>query len=171
MNASAALSDFTCPGLVCSSLRATDPASAIRELAELVGRSGKVADAREVERLALERERLSPTDCEDGLAMPHARVPGIQSLLFAAGRSASGIPWGPHKLRVRIVFLLVVPENHVGAYLQLISGVARLSRERELLSALFEVPDEASLMAVLGRVPLRSPPAAPRTRESRSVSP
>lgn len=167
MNQAGSLADFTSPELICARLRAVNASAAIRELAELLGRAGKVRDPLRIEQLAMERESLAPTDCEEGMALPHARVEEDQSLLFAAGRSEAGLGWGVKPERVRLVFLLIVPENRVGGYLRLISGLARLARQRELLESMFRATDQASLLALLAQVPLRSPavparPAVPR---------
>lgn len=155
------LVDFTGPGLVLPRLLAREVDGVLRELTSALQRYGGVADAAELLRVALDRERLTPTDLGDGLAMPHARLPRLRRAVFALGRSPVPLAWGATPGSIRLVFLSAVPMDDAGDYLQLISGVARLSRERDLLAGLLEAPDEAGLLAVLQRVTLRGGGVSP----------
>ena len=149
------LVDFTGPGLILPQLLAREVGGVLRELTFALQRCGGVADAAELLRVVLDRERLTPTDMGDGLAMPHARLPRLQRAVFALGRSPVPLAWGATPRSIRLVFLSAVPIDDAGDYLQLVSGIARLTRERDLLAGLLEAPDEAGLLAILQRVALR----------------
>ena len=81
------LADFTSPGMIIPHLRGQDAASVIQELSHALQREGRVPDLLPFYHAVLNREFLVSTDMEAGMALPHARLPGLKELAFAFGRS------------------------------------------------------------------------------------
>lgn len=114
-------------------LRSDDREGAIRELAEAAAASAD-ADAGEIARRAVERERTVSTSLGGGVAVPHARVPGLRAPVVAVGISPEGLDFdAPDGLPARLVFLIVAPEEDGGAQLQLLAAVGKLCRNREFV--------------------------------------
>ena len=59
-------------------LRATERMEALRELVDVLSRNPAVPDARALYRAILEREKLVSTGIGFGIAIPHAKIPGIR---------------------------------------------------------------------------------------------
>lgn len=158
------LADFTAPGLVVPQLRGRDVAGVIQELGEALRNGRRVPDLRAFCQAALERERLVSTDTEAGMAFPHARLDAVHTLTFAFGRATQLLPWRPGAgASVRFVFLIAVPPADSAQYLQLISGLVRLSKDASARTALETAPATPDLVQVFARVSVRpsvSPAAA-----------
>jgi mannitol/fructose-specific phosphotransferase system IIA component (Ntr-type) len=161
------LADFTSPGLITPHLRGHDAASVIQELSQALQRETRVVDLLPFYHAALNRELMVSTDMEAGIAFPHARVPSLKELSFALGRSDEPVGWGPGAARsVRLVFLMAVPATDSTRYLLLISGLARLAKERQLVEKLLGAQDTFQILEVLQQVELRTSSIPDSTRRA-----
>ena len=88
-----------------------------------------------------------------GWAVPHARLAGIPRLSFALGRTAKPLAWFGGQ-PVHTVFLFAVPETEAAAYLNLISGLAKLSQDRLRREHLADASDSPAMFEVLQGIPL-----------------
>ena len=97
-----------------------------------------------------ERERLGSTGFGRGVAIPHARISGLnrpvaallklrQPVDFAA---ADGLP-------VDLVFGLLSPENSGATHLHALAAISRLVRDERVHDALSEAPDAEALYGLL----------------------
>ncbi len=64
--------------------------------------------------------------------------------------------FGARATEVRFVFLLVIPESAAGIYLNVLSALARLSRDKELSRRLSGSPDAHGIFEVLSEIPLKT---------------
>jgi PTS system fructose-specific IIA component/PTS system nitrogen regulatory IIA component len=89
----AAKFDFVVPEAVLPDLSATTKFDAIAQLVAGLTRAGAIPTAREAEIMAavLHREELGTTAIGHGVAVPHARHPGIPRVVAAIGFSPAGI--------------------------------------------------------------------------------
>ena len=151
------LADFTSPGLIIPQLRGEEATSAIKELAQVLGTESRVPDVLPFYQAVLNREFMVSTDMEAGMAFPHARVAGLKEVSFALGRSGEPLRWGAKATHsVRLVFLLAVPATDATQYLQLISGLVRLSKDAALVARLHAARDTFQIIEVLQQVALRT---------------
>ncbi|MCI0746471.1 MAG: PTS sugar transporter subunit IIA [Verrucomicrobia subdivision 3 bacterium] len=149
------LADYTSPALIVPYLRGLDAPTIIQELSALLQREGRITDLLPFYQAALNREYLCSTVTEPGFALPHVLVKGIDKPSFALGRTPKPIAWVRNTLlRVRVVFLLSVPETDARPYIMLIRGVARLSEEAELLEELLKAKDSFEITNLLRQVKL-----------------
>jgi Kef-type K+ transport system membrane component KefB/mannitol/fructose-specific phosphotransferase system IIA component (Ntr-type) len=160
------------PGPIFALLRAgeilLDPPGAwtrealIRSLsAGLAARLGRPADADRFAGPVLEREALSSTGVGEGVALPHAEIPGLDRPSLAFARLAEGIDFdAPDGEKVRLVFLLLVPPRDYDQHLRLLSALARLLTQEEVKRGLSTARDAAAVLGTLdiaGRTPLPGP--------------
>jgi PTS system nitrogen regulatory IIA component len=97
-----------------------------------------------------ERERLGSTGFGRGVAIPHARFPGVSRPVAALlklhqpadFRAADGLP-------VDLVFGLLSPESSGSAHLHALAAISRLVRDDKVRDALTDAPDEAALFGLL----------------------
>lgn len=109
-------------------LRARDRRAAIEELAGALADRELVAD-RLVD-LAWKREQLGPTGVGDGVAVPHARVPGLAAPRIAVGFSKPGIDFDAiDGAPAHIVILIATPEDDEGAQLEILSSIGTTLRD------------------------------------------
>jgi Kef-type K+ transport system membrane component KefB/mannitol/fructose-specific phosphotransferase system IIA component (Ntr-type) len=77
----------------------------------------------------LDREALMPTGVEGGLAIPHARLPGLTQPCVAAGIVPEGVDFNaPDGSPARLVFLILTPRDDNGAQLEIVADIARTFR-------------------------------------------
>jgi CBS domain containing-hemolysin-like protein len=74
----------------------------------------------------LERERLASTYLGRGLAMPHARLPGISKAVVMVVRSGKGIPVGTGSERAKLLFILLTPAGQPRIHQRLQARIAQL---------------------------------------------
>ena len=148
------LADFTSPGLLIPSLQGRDAATAIQELSAGLQREGLVTDLLQFYHSVLNREYLCHTVADPGWAMPHSKARGLSRPAFALGRWAPPKSWLKSEQAVSLVFLFALPDTDARGYLKLISGVARLSKQPELVKQLLAPGNATHMFEVLSRVRL-----------------
>ena len=117
--------DFLPRDAVVPDLRSTQRDAAIRELCDTVA-DRTALDARQLADAVRDREALMGTATGHAMAVPHARLPGLQQPIIAFGRSVAGIDWDtPDGQEVHLVFLVVTPENENGLQLQILAALAQ----------------------------------------------
>jgi mannitol/fructose-specific phosphotransferase system IIA component (Ntr-type) len=131
------LAQFTEPKLLVPRLLSGDQFGALRELAKRLQNADRIDDAHAFFEAVLEREYMLQTTPELGVAFPHARGRGVNSLSYAVGLSTDGLTWGPAKAsRVQIVFLFAVPISEARPYLMLLSGLSRFAQDEQARAGL-----------------------------------
>jgi len=120
--------------------------------------SGLFADAWELDtgqvlELLEEREALGSTGFGRGVAIPHARISGIQRPVAALLRlrhpadfnAADGLP-------VDLVFGLLSPENSGASHLHALAAISRMVRDEDMRDALADAPDVEAIYGLLTNV-------------------
>ena len=85
------IKDFLSDKAIEPNLRAQTKEEVLRELTDLLEKTGKISDREEFLRVILEREELGSTGIGYNIAIPHARSSGVKSLVGAFGISREGI--------------------------------------------------------------------------------
>ncbi|MBE6379703.1 MAG: CBS domain-containing protein [Lentisphaerae bacterium] len=140
--------------VVCHSCAAASEA-VIDELIALIAAGNPAIDPAEVRRSVLEREAMFPTVIAPGLAMPHARVNGLDELVVALATSADGISFGSEDEKVRVVVLVLSPVDNPGLHLQVVSALAREFSDPGKIDQLADLASVDEVMKFLGIVPMR----------------
>ena len=80
----------------------------------------------------LTREQASSTVIMDGLAVPHARVEGLDRPYAAIATSERGIKWSEESpSKVHIVFLILTPREDPAVYLKVLHVLGTILSDRE----------------------------------------
>lgn len=98
----------------------------------------------------MQRETTMATYLGNGVAMPHIRIPMKRNFMFAIGRSQEGFLYEGYQEKepLHLIVVLLAGEN-ARNYLQLLSSLARLFREKSVIQNLL---DSASLEIFRERV-------------------
>lgn len=133
------LTDILRPEMVWTDLRANNKPEIIRELAHLMAKNDRALDENVISEVLMERERLGSTGIQDGIAIPHGKVPGLERIVIACGRSPSGIDFDAHDQKpTHLFFVLLAPEFAAGQHLKALARLSRLLKDssfREKLMA------------------------------------
>ncbi|MCZ4610828.1 fructose-specific PTS transporter subunit EIIC [Streptomyces sp. Lzd4kr] len=135
-------------------LGAADKEAAIREMAELLGRTGKVVDPEELVATALRREAQGTTGLGEEIAIPHAKTDAVSAPVVGFARSAEGVEWdSPDGTKARLVFMIAVPEAAAGdEHLRILALLSRKLMNAEFRDRLLAAPDESAVLGVLREV-------------------
>jgi mannitol/fructose-specific phosphotransferase system IIA component (Ntr-type) len=129
-------------------ISAHDRFAAVEELAGTLAESG--VDAAQVAAGAIARERVMGSGIGGGVAVPHARVPGLAQPLVAVGRSTGGIDFrSPDGTPARLVVLLVTPAEEPTLQLRLLASVAETCQNPQTVGKLVETQSWTEFLAVL----------------------
>ncbi|MEU7594322.1 fructose-specific PTS transporter subunit EIIC [Streptomyces sp. NPDC039022] len=135
-------------------LAADGKEAAIREMAELAARTGKVADVAELVRVALAREAQGTTGLGEEIAIPHAKTDAVTAPVVGFARSAEGIDWDSlDGTRAKLVFMISVPEAAAGdEHLRILALLSRKLMDANFRARLQGAPDVTAILRVLSEV-------------------
>jgi 2-O-A-mannosyl-D-glycerate PTS system EIIABC component len=128
------LQALTSPRLTSTGKDFQSKQEVIQYLVKQLGDAGKLHSQEEFLQSVYDREKLSPTGFEGGLAIPHGKSTAVKEAAFAIATLQKPLTdWesiDPNN-QVQLVILLAIPENEAGStHLQLLSElVKRLSNE------------------------------------------
>lgn len=150
----AVLSGYLTEDTVKTRLDAAGKESAIREMAELLARTGKVADVEELVATALRREEQGTTGLGEEIAIPHAKTDAVTAPVVGFARSVEGVEWGSlDGTKARLVFMIAIPEAAAGdEHLRILALLSRKLTDTGFRERLLSAPDEAAVLGVLREV-------------------
>lgn len=123
---------------------------ALEQLAEILAEGTPYLTAADVFNGLISRERLGSTAVGDGVAIPHARLKGIDDCIGAFIRLPQGVDFeAADETAVDLVFGLLVPESATDEHLKLLRALAEIFSRAEVLADLREAPDDAGLHRTL----------------------
>jgi len=100
----------------------------------------------------MEREKLGSTGIGHGIAIPHGRLPDLETPITALIRHADGIDFDAiDGLPVHIVVVLLAPKDEDRSHLELLAGLARALQKESVRNAVMEAEtaeDVSALFAV-----------------------
>jgi len=80
----------------------------------------------------VERERQGSTYLGEDVALPHARLPGLEDAVVGLGVAAQGVREPSTGKSVRIVFLLLSPAQPPEVHVRLLSRISKLAQHHLL---------------------------------------
>jgi PTS system nitrogen regulatory IIA component len=143
------LSDLIRPDAVLPALKAASKKQVLQALAEkaaaITGRDDKT-----ILELLVQREKLGSTGVGGGVAIPHARLPGIDKIVGMFAHLARPVDFESlDEQPVDLVFLMLAPENAGADHLKALARIARVLRDQAVVGRLRGSPDKAALYAIL----------------------
>ena len=149
------LSELITSDLVEVPLRAADKWEALAAIARIPARAGRYPQSLvpTVEQALVVRERSMTTGMEDGIAIPHAAIDGIDDLIAVLGLNPVGIPFETlGGAPARIVIGLVIPRARKLAHIKTLAEIAKLLSRAEVRERLLRCTDADSAVRALAEV-------------------
>jgi len=105
---------------------------------------------RDIVAAAIERERLGSTGVGNGVALPHARIKGLDRVIAGFARLDTPLEFDSVDERpVDLIVFLLAPSDAAGAHLRALARVSRQLRREENRARLRSAPDAQSLYHIL----------------------
>lgn len=144
---------FHADGVICD-LHVSSKKQLFQEMAtkliEVEALNEKGIACRDIVAAAMERERLGSTGVGTGVALPHARIEGIDRVHVVFARLETAIDYDAIDERpVDLVALLLAPSDAGGAHLRALAKVSRALRRQDMRQRLRAAPNAESLFTIL----------------------
>ena len=122
----------------------------IENLSQLLAANTEAATADTIFQALVERERLGSTGLGKGVAIPHARIPGISHTIAAMITLAEPVNYeSADNKPIDIAFALLVPEDGNDQHLQQLSRLVSLFRNEETCSQIRNANDAEQIFTIL----------------------
>ncbi len=143
------LSDLLRPDAVLTGLSAGNKKMLFQQFGSVAERLTGY-DARDVSERLSAREKLGSTGFGAGVAIPHAKLPGLAAVTGLFVRLAQPIDFAAvDALPVDLVFVLLSPADAGAAHLKALARVSRRLRDHALLAKLRGAGSQDALFALL----------------------
>ena len=97
-----------------------------------------------------EREKLGTTAFGEGIAIPHARIPNIESPKILFMRLSEGIDFDAlDNKKVDLIFSLIVPDTKDASHIEILSKVASLVDSKTLVQKIRDLSDKQKILDLL----------------------
>lgn len=129
---------------------ATSKKRVLEEAARLLARTDDAPDTEQIYERLMERERLGSTGFGNGVALPHARMPGVRAASGAFIRLAEPVDFDAlDDQPVDLIFGLLVPEEATTEHLNLLQDLARLFSDKQVCEQLRQTQDPTETLGLL----------------------
>ena len=144
--------ELVTPRTVRTGIRAASKKALLQQLAAIAAPVAGVDEQRILEVLQ-ERERLGSTGLGGGIAVPHARLPGLKSVQGVFAKLDPPLDFESiDRQPVDLVFMLLAPEDAGADHLKALAQISRMFRDRRLVDKLRGTNNSDALYALLSGV-------------------
>jgi PTS system nitrogen regulatory IIA component len=148
-----ALSDLIPNGGVAVELGASSRKQALQAMSDIAADLTGL-NARDIFDAVLQRERLGSTGVGQGVAIPHARLPGVKEVVGVFARLRTPVDFESIDGRpADLIFMLIAPDDAGAEHLKALARVSRLLRREDVRQRLRAAPDADAVHAVLAGEP------------------
>lgn len=139
--------------------KAADSQEIINDLIKVAVANHPGLDLDEVQAGVFAREAMFPTVIAPGLAMPHARVAGLENLVVALATLKEPVRFGTKEdgEEVRVVVLVLSPADNPGLHLHVVSALAREFSDLEKIDQVADLATVEEVVNFFGVVQVRLP--------------
>ena len=135
---------------ILAEVKAINKENSIKELAEFLCQNHAIIDKSELVRVLLEREKLGSTGIGENVAIPHAKMKGLNKIIAAFGLSKNGVEFDSLDQKpVNFIFVLVAPENATGTHLKVLAKISRLLKSQEFKSNLLKASNREDIYNII----------------------
>lgn len=107
-------------------------------------------DSEGIEAAVWAREEVLATGIGSGVALPHARVPGLREPLVAVGISEAGIDFdAPDGQPANVIFLILTPEDDPSVQLDLVAEIARRFKNEGMTDQVLRTKSFTEFLALI----------------------
>jgi len=124
-----------------------DKEECLHNISKLMAKSVTDIDQQKIFDALMAREKTGSTGFENGVAIPHAKIPGLTEFSVAIIISKKGIDFqSVDKKKSTLFFVIIGPDDKPREHLQILAQISRFSRNRNAQKELMGAKDEEALI-------------------------
>jgi PTS system nitrogen regulatory IIA component len=133
-----------------ANLLAQTKTEALAELVNAIIKGGLKLKSSSIIEILQQRENLASTGIGDGVAIPHGKIPELDDLIVAFGRSMEGVPYDSIDGKpVHLFFLLLAPENSAGQHLKVLAKISKMLKVANFRKMLLKAKTQSDLYKII----------------------
>jgi fructose-specific phosphotransferase system IIA component len=131
-------------------LKGESKESVIEELVRHLAYKGKLDDFDCVLYDVLQRENITSTGMERGIAIPHAKTDGVKETIVAVGIKKSGVDFeSVDGEKTRIVILVVSPVKKPNRHIQFLSAINLIFKDKDIIERVINAESTEAIVGIL----------------------
>ncbi len=151
------ITDFLRLETIISTLHADSKEDVLAELVEPLTKL-YTFDKTVLVKTLISRENLGSTGIGDGVAIPHAKFEGVNTLVASFGRSVKGVDFGSMDNKpAHLFFLLAAPQNGAAEHLKALARISRVFKDPLLKTALLKAESAQEIYDLIQEYDQRFP--------------
>lgn len=136
--------------LVIPALSATSKVGILEELAGHLARADDSLDKSDLAKVLIDRESLASTAIGQGVAIPHGKLPHLESIVACLGRAKGGVDFDSMDGKpTYLFFVMVAPENSTGAHLKALARISRVFKDEDFRNRLLSARDGDAMFELI----------------------
>lgn len=140
--------DILSEDLIIPNLRSQTRDDVLAELVDRISAANPAVDRTYALRCLVDRERIASTGIGNGIAIPHAKIPGLKKAIACFARSQDGVDFRSLDGQPAHLFLtLLAPEG--ATHLKALARASRLLKDDKLREKLLESENASSIYGVI----------------------
>jgi tellurite resistance protein TerC len=143
------LADSMTPDRIVLELTGSDINDVVPKILAHVPDAELPAPRDRIVRAVLEREATMSTYLGHGLAVPHARLDGLQNPVVLFAQSRQGIPVKGSAERIHLIFMLLTPISAPQFQVRLLARISGLMQNEYVVERLRDTGDAATLLEII----------------------
>lgn len=143
------IEDLLATDLVFADFKASSKKQVLQSLSRRWAAAHNIDDRLAFDKL-LERERLGSTGVGRGVAIPHARIEGLENITGVFARLSTPVDFDAvDDIPIDLVFMLFAPEDAGADHLKALARVSRLLRDSTICDKFRQTTDDSALYAMV----------------------
>lgn len=147
------LSRYIRADFVLTDLAADGVEDAVDSLASHLASLDVVPEQADLAGALLDRERAHTTSMGQGMALPHATIPGLREPILAVAVAPEPVVFGPPESEpVRVFFVLLSPPGGESEHIKLLARICRLARHPDFVESLHSAESREEVVEIIEQV-------------------
>ena len=135
---------------IIKDLKSFDKESVLEELSNFLKDRGEIPNKENLLLSLLEREKLGSTGIGENVAIPHAKIRGIDKIITVFARSQIGVEFESLDQKpVNFIYLILAPENSTGQHLKALARISRLFKNPSLRESVLRANETDQIYSIL----------------------
>lgn len=146
------IKSFMSESLINVDLKAMSKVGIIEELSSLFEKSDKITDLEGFRKALLEREAISSTALESGIAVPHCKSSTVKEISIAFGLHKTGVEYDSMDGEPsQLFFMIAAPDGTADAHVECLAELTKYLLDDNFRDELLQVKSAKEVLALLER--------------------